>query len=192
MFSLTKPARDNVELKIAAASRLALMRPEFLDVTAGLTGDVPAGFAHDYSRTQLGQGRQAFDLAILALENWKQFDLGWVHAADPQAKISPGQVVAMLAHTLGLWTTSLSQVVQVEHTSRFFGFLYKTTADHVEEGEERFVLTFAEDETVWYEIEAISRPRHLLARIAKPIARMFQHRFVRDSHRLMRQAATRG
>lgn len=190
MFSLAKPNRDNVETRISAASRLALMQPEFLDLSIGLTGNIPTGFAHDYSRTQLGKGRQAFDAAIRALEHWKQFDLGWVHTADPNAKINPGQIVAMLAHTLGLWTVSLSQIVQVEHSENSFGFLYKTTADHVEEGEERFVLTYADDETVWYEIEAVSRPRHLLARIAKPVARMFQHRFVRDSHRLMRQAAT--
>ena len=103
-------------------------------------------------------------------------------------KISPGQIVAMLARTFGLWTVSLSQVVQVKHTASFFGFLYKTTSDHVEEGEERFVLTLGDDESVWYEIEAVSRPRHLLARMAFPVARMFQHRFVRDSHRRMREA----
>jgi uncharacterized protein (UPF0548 family) len=187
MFSLTKPARDDVGTRISAASRLALMQSEFLDVDAGLKSDVPVGYAHDCSRSQLGRGRQTFDAAIRALEHWKQFDLGWVHVADPDARISPGQIVAMLAHTLGLWTVSLSQVVQVDRSGNTFGFLYKTTADHVEEGEERFVLRFGEDENVWYEIEAVSRPRHVLARLAFPLARIFQHRFVRESHRRMRE-----
>jgi hypothetical protein len=44
--------------------------------------------------------------------------------------------------------------------------MYTTTAFHVEEGQERFVIDFdPESESVSYEIEAVSRPRHILARI---------------------------
>lgn len=172
---------------MGAASRLEPMRPEFLDIKDGLIRGVPDGYAHDSSRTRLGEGRTAFDAAMRAFQHWKQFDLGWVNVADPSAQIRVGQLVAMVPNTLGLWTVNLSQIVQVEQTASFFGFLDKTTPDHVEEGEERFFLTIDADGTVWYKIEAVSKPRHLLARVAAPVARYFQHRFVRDSHRQMRE-----
>lgn len=187
MFSLTKPGRDEVEAKIAAASRLKPMEPEFLDVKSGLTRGVPDGHAHDRSRTHLGEGKGTFDAAVVAMENWKQFDLGWVNVGDPSAQIRVGHLVAMVPNTLGLWTVNLSQIVQVERTANFFGFLYKTTRDHVEEGEERFFVALDADGNVCYEIEAVSKPRHVLARVAAPVARYFQHRFVRDSHRRMRE-----
>jgi uncharacterized protein (UPF0548 family) len=60
--------------------------------------------------------------------------------------------------------------------------MYATTALHVEEGQERFVVEFdPESESVHYLIEAISRPRHVLARIGYPISRAMQRRFRRDS-----------
>jgi hypothetical protein len=44
--------------------------------------------------------------------------------------------------------------------------MYTTTAFHIEEGQERFVIGFdPENESVSYLLEAISRPRHILARI---------------------------
>jgi uncharacterized protein (UPF0548 family) len=73
-----------------------------------------------------------------------------------------------------------------------FGFAYGTLPDHVERGEERFTVEWRkdEDDSVWYEIYAFSRPKHPLARIGCPIARMLQKRFVRDSLAVMRSAST--
>jgi uncharacterized protein (UPF0548 family) len=63
---------------------------------------------------------------------------------------------------------------------------------HVEQGAERFLLEF--DPTtgeVQYILEAISRPRHILARLGLPLSRHFQHQFVRESHnRMRRETAT--
>ena len=75
-------------------------------------------------------------------------------------------------------------------TATRFGLLYATTPLHVEQGAERFLLEFdpATGE-VHYLLEAISRPRHLLARLGWPISRAFQHRFARHSHRRMREEA---
>ena len=81
-----------------------------------------------------------------------------------------------LAASLRLWTAPAR-----------FGFMYATTALHVEEGQERFVIDFdPESGSVSYLIEAVSRPRHILARIGYPFSRAMQHRFARDSHARMR------
>jgi len=116
------------------------------------------------------------------------FDLGWVHVANPQALITPGQIVAVEAHTIGLWTLNLSRVTAAANTANRFGFLYATTAMHVEQGEERFLPEFETGTgDVWCDLEAVSRPKPTLARLGFPVTRAFQHRFARDSHRRMQR-----
>ena len=70
-----------------------------------------------------------------------------------------------------------------------FGFAYGTLDDHMETGEERFSVEFRrEDDSVWYDLFAFSRPRHPLARVGRPISRMLQRRFARDSLAAMTRA----
>lgn len=117
------------------------------------------------------------------------FDLGWVRVANPQVRIVRDQLIVVAVYTLGLWTVNISRVVDFVDRPGMFGFVYATTAFHVEEGEERFLIEFdSGSEAVSYTVEAISRPRSNLARIGWPVTRMFQHRFARDSSRRMRDA----
>jgi uncharacterized protein (UPF0548 family) len=149
---------------------------------------VPSGFVRDFSRIVLGRGNGAFDAAREAMRNWTEFDLGWVQVANPSAPVADGQVVAVIAHTAGLWTVNLSRIVETVDAPRQFGFLYATTPMHVERGEERFLIE--RDEAggeVRYTIEAVSRPRALLARLGYPFTRAMQRRFARES--LARMAA---
>jgi uncharacterized protein (UPF0548 family) len=121
------------------------------------------------------------------------FDLGWARVANPQASIVPGQVVAVEVYCLGLWSLNLSRIFDVIDNESAFGFIYSTTAKHVEQGEERFLLKFDRATgDVWYELEALSRPRHLLARMAYPYTRAMQHKFARDSHWRMKLALDTG
>lgn len=120
------------------------------------------------------------------------FDLGWVRVANPSVPIATGSFVVVEAHTLGLWTVNISQIVDTIHTENLFGLVYATTVLHVEEGEERFLLEFdPEHGEVWYDIEAISRPRNLLARLGFPITRHFQHQFSRESRARMQEELRR-
>ena len=73
-----------------------------------------------------------------------------------------------------------------------FGFAYGTLFAHVEQGEERFSVELREDGSVWYDLRAFSKPRYWPVRIAKPIARRLQAKFVRDSQASMRAAVTAG
>ena len=95
--------------------------------------------------------------------------------------------MAVEAHTAYLWSMNINRILEVVDSPTRFGFLYSTTALHVEEGQERFVIEFdTASESVFYLIEALSRPRHILARIGYPFSRAMQHRFGRDSHTRMR------
>ena len=114
------------------------------------------------------------------------FNLGWVRVANHEAPIAFGQIVAVEVHALGLWSLNLSRIAEVVDTPTQFGFIYITTALHVEEGEERFLLDFdPATGNVWYQLEAISRPRNPLARLGYPVTRAFQHKFARDSRQKM-------
>ena len=89
---------------------------------------------HDLSRSELGRGLRVFVAAREAFQRWEQFDLGWVRVVNPMAKITPGELVAVEAHTACLWSINLSRVVEVVDNPTRFGFMYTTPAFHVEEG----------------------------------------------------------
>jgi uncharacterized protein (UPF0548 family) len=78
--------------------------------------------------------------------------------------------------------------VYVFHEERRFGFAYGTLEDHAEKGEERFSIEWSDDNSVWYDILAFSRPRQWQAQLARPISRALQKRFARDSKAAMVRA----
>jgi uncharacterized protein (UPF0548 family) len=193
VFRLFRPSEDDKEELLATAIEAPLSSPHLLTLADGSLGTPPKGFAHDLSRSDIGRGLGAFVAAREAFLRWEQFDLGWVQIANPSAKITPGQLVAVDAHTACLWSMSLSRIVEIVNSPTRFGFMYTTTAFHVEEGQERFVIDFdPESGSVSYLIEAVSRPRHILARIGYPFSRAMQHRFARDSHSRMSRSVKNG
>jgi uncharacterized protein (UPF0548 family) len=160
--------------------------PALLGLGTGLLGPPPSGFAHDRMQTGLGRGERVFAAAREGLRRWEEFDLGWVRVANQRPAIAAGELVAVEARTAFLWSVNCSRITETVDTSFRFGFLYTTTAMHVEEGQERFVVEYDEvSGSVSYLVEAVSRPRHFLARIGYPLTRAMQHRFARDSHRRM-------
>ena len=193
MFRLTRPNEQDIESLLEAAREAPVSSPNLLRLADGPVGTPPWGFAHDLSRSEIGRGEQAFAAAREAFRRWEQFDLGWVHIANPYPKTIPGALVAVEAHTAWLWSINFSRVVDVVDNQTRFGFMYATTLLHVEEGQERFVLEFdPESESVFYLIEAISRPRHVLALIGYPISRIMQYRFRRDSMAKMKRCVAGG
>ena len=61
--------------------------------------------------------------------------------------------------------------------------------DHVESGEERFLIEWDRgDDSVWYDILAFSRPQHFLTRLGYPWLRRMQKRFGRESAAAMLRA----
>ena len=155
----------------------------------GATRDrAPEGYAYDHNRVKLGEGPRTFARAVDAVRRWEMFNIGWVTLCWPTTPIEPGRIVAILVPLAGLWSLSACRIVYTiddrSDVSRF-GFAYGTLDDHLESGEERFSVELREDDSVWYDLTAFSRPRHPLARLGRPISRMLQRRFARDSLRAM-------
>jgi uncharacterized protein (UPF0548 family) len=111
----------------------------------------------------------------------------------PDAPLVPGTVVAVLIRGGPVWSLNAARIVYVieEATADMtrFGFAYGTLADHAEEGEERFLVEWRhDDDSVWYDLAAFSRPRHWLARLVYPYVRWAQARFRNESGKAMQRA----
>lgn len=191
MFSLTEPCERDVVNLISSQSSLPFT---YAEVGSTRTNSPPAGYKVDHNRVQLGNGADVYQRGIDALKQWRQFELGWVSLASLGAKIEQGAVVAVKAWAFGMWSLNACRVVYVVDEReadgvRRFGFAYGTLPDHIERGEERFLIEWnRNDDSVWYDILAFSQPRHPLVRLGAPVARVMQKRFARDSLRVMKSA----
>ncbi len=155
-------------------------------------GDPPAGYKVDHNRVRLGSGDAVFAAACAAIRSWRMARLGWVELQAPDAPITPELEVAMLVRYFGLWWLNATRVVYTldeDSPVRRFGFAYGTLEDHVEQGEERFMVEQLADGSVWYDLFAFSRPRHWMVRLGRPLARRLQKRFQVESKAAMEQAA---
>ena len=164
------------------------------DAIGATENQPPSGFVVDRTRIRLGEGRETFDLAVQALRQWKHLNFRWLVAVPSAASMKTGQDVAIIAHVAGLWWVNACRSVLVVNDSgpvARFGFAYGTLPDHVECGEERFLVEWdRSDNSVWYDILAFSRPRHNLARAAYPFARATQKAFGQASCEAMRRAVS--
>jgi uncharacterized protein (UPF0548 family) len=184
VWNLRKPAAARITAFIERQRELPFSYAE-VGATAGAP---PRGYDCDDHRVCLGTGAGVFHAARAALRQWRQFPLGWTAIAPAQTPLVAGQTVAMLVRALGVWWLNACRVVYVfdeDWPTRRFGFAYGTLAAHVERGEERFSVEWDDDDRVWYEIRAFSRPRYWLARVGYPLARRMQRRFVRESQASM-------
>jgi uncharacterized protein (UPF0548 family) len=192
MLFLRRPTAEALRAFLTSQAKLDLTYP-----AVGATAAVPpAGYVVDHTRIKLGEGERSFRAARAALERWEHFRLGWVETWPPDTPVRAGEVVAVAARLFGLWWLNACRVVYVvdeDGPVKRFGFAYGTLPDHAESGEERFTVEWhEEDDAVWYDILAFSRPRQLPARVGYPLGRRLQKRFARDSAAAMRRAVVAG
>jgi uncharacterized protein (UPF0548 family) len=187
MFFLKKPGPERIHEFLAAQKD---QRFSYEHVGASRT-EVPGGYVVDHNRIQLGKGHVVFERAKNAINQWKMFDIAWLELSWPDTPIVEGATVAIAVSHLGFWSLNAARIVYTieEHGAlERYGFAYGTLPDHAEMGEERFTVEFhADDETVWYDLYAFSRP-HTLARLALPFTRSLQKRFASDSKKAMQNA----
>ncbi len=181
MLSFRKPSAESIHRFLAEQAKL-----DFTYTSIGATAtQPPAGYVVDHTRIKLGEGERVFAAAVAGLRRWEQFHLGWLEASSINAPIEEGQVVAILARSIGLWWLNACRIVYVVDKAgplTEFGFAYGTLPDHAGSGEERFSIEWDHaDNSVWYNILAFSRPRHLLTKIGYPMFRRTQKRFGRES-----------
>ena len=116
-----------------------------------------------------------------------------VFPADAPLRV--GTTVALRVRHFGLWSLNACRIVylveQYGNVERF-GFAYGTLPDHGVRGEERFTVEWDHaDDSVTYDVLAMSRPGSVLSWVALPLLRRVQRRFARDSKRAMLWAVQR-
>ncbi len=184
MFRLRAPSPEVMARFLAAMNDAKF---SFAEVGAS-RNDSLAGYTRDQHRIQLGEGSATFARAVEAVRAWQMFKLGWVRVFQSDAPIQVGSTVMVLAQHFGIWSLNACRIVYVVDEPRCFGFAYGTLREHVERGEERFTVEWRDDDSVWYDMLAYSRPNHWLAKLGYPVSRLFQKRFARDSKRAMLNA----
>ena len=188
MLSVRKPSAEATRRFLTAQVNL-----EFSYSAVGATANqLPAGFVVDRTRIKLGEGEPVFQSAKAPLQRWRQFDLGWMKAWSPETPIQTGEVLAIAARAIGLWSLNACKIVYVVDESgpvSRFGLAYGTLPGHAARGEERFLIEWDRaDNGVWYDILAFSRPSHFLTRLGYPVVRRTQKRFGRGSAAAMLSA----
>lgn len=176
-LSLARPESAAIERHLERQGALPCSYPE-----VGTTRDdrVPARYNLDHNRQLLGRGPAVFAAASRSIREWRMFPAGWTDIV-PRAAIREGETIAVLIHALGLWWLNACRIVYVIDEPRRFGFAYGTLPGHIERGEERFTVEWLADDTVWYDVRAVSQPRHWSAWLGYPVTRALQRRFGRAS-----------
>jgi uncharacterized protein (UPF0548 family) len=190
MFFLNRPGPESISEFLSAQKQQQF---SYEHVGASRT-QAPSGYVVDHNRIQLGEGRIVFDRAKNAIKQWKMFDISWLQLFWPDVPIAEGATVAIAVSHLGFWSLNAARIVytiEEQGAIERYGFAYGTLPDHAEMGEERFTVEFhAEDESVWYDLYAFSRPR-ALARLALSYTRALQKKFASDSKIAMQRAVGR-
>ncbi len=190
-LTLKKPDHEYLERFVRAQRTLPVTYPvQSGDLTPtpgfGHTGFRHAGFRHTEVLEPLGSGRAVFERAVAGLEAWAVYP-AWMTLYPHHAPIREGEGVALVTGFAPVWTVSAVRIVAVERAARRFSFTLGTSPQHALTGAERFSVVWADDDSVWYRLEAVSRPRHPLTKLGAPVLRLVQARFAVDSVRSLRR-----
>ena len=153
-------------------------------------GDLPAGYRHVVRRAALGQGRETFDWCAISLMTW---GLHRASGIDVRASHSPAQVdtvVSQLIGVRGFGVVAPCKVVYVVDEADRRGFAYGTLPGHPESGEESFLVSILDDESVALDLRSFSRPGNVISRIGQPVSHWVQDkmtdRYVAAAQRIAR------
>jgi uncharacterized protein (UPF0548 family) len=188
MFLLTRPTDRQIQDFITRQMQSGRLSYTQLEMTR--QSGCP-GFVTDQYSVRLGAGQRDFETACAAMKSWRMLQLGWAFVSPPSAPIIQGQTVAVAANHLGFWSLNACRIVYLiegptaDNQSIQYGFAYGTLNEHIEIGEEQFCIQMNSDGSVWYQITAVSKPGHILAKIGYPVGRYLQKRFAKSSQSAM-------
>ena len=188
MFLIKKPSEKTIRDFLNSQRDLPFSYPE----VGATKRNPPAGYTIDHNRVRLGEGAAAFAQAVEALRRWKMFHIDWVRLLWPDTPIEEGETVGVLVRHYGFWSLNACRIVYTIDAAdpiERYGFAYGTLLEHGEQGEERFSVEWNhQDNSVWYDLFAFSRPNLFPAKVGRPLARLLQKRFARDSKLAMVEA----
>jgi uncharacterized protein (UPF0548 family) len=187
LFQPKYPTDIQLDALVSDQKDKPLSYPKIHDANATMAQKTPNGYRYDSHQFILGQGEAVFQAACEAVREWQMFPYGWANLYKRDTPIEIGRVVVMCARIWGFWWLNCSRIVFTVNDAHSFGFAYGTLKHHAESGEELFQVRMTSEGEVLYEIQAFSRPRFWMARLAFPVARHFQRKFVKESFENMKK-----
>ena len=148
------------------------------------------GFRFTRTLEPLGDGPDVLARAVAGLEAWAVYP-GWLtlYPAQPPLKVETD--VALITGLGPLKTVSAVRVVNIEKDiekdNAHAAFTLGTLPQHAVSGGERFCVYRDEQERVWYELTAVSKPQQPLVKLGAPVLRLVQTQFAKDSLRSLRR-----
>ena len=153
-------------------------------------GDLPLGYRHVVRRAPLGSGRDVFDRCANSLMTW---EVQRASGLDVRASHSPAQVGTVVSQLIGFGGVGVvapCKVVYVVDAADRRGFAYGTLPGHPESGEESFVVSLLDDQSVAFDLRSFSRPGNVISRIGRPVSHWVQDkmtdRYVAAAQRIAR------
>lgn len=151
--------------------------PEPLPFTypeVGATGsELPSGYQHLRASRVVGSGREVFEQCAEVVMTWGvQRGAGLVVVPGDRVRVGAQNRVGLGVGPLRIWAPCRVVYVVDEPTRK--GFAYGTVQGHPESGEESFVVSLDDEDTVLFEVTAFSRPARWFARIGGPVTKLLQ------------------
>ena len=135
--------------------------------------EAPHGYRLDRWTRRLDGDDTLFERAADTVRTWGiQRGAGLI--VETVGPPTVGVDVAMAAPLPIGYIDVVCRVVAVIDEPDCYSFTYGTLPVHPEQGEESFTVSRGDDGTVTFDIVAVARPRHLLARVAPSVARRLQ------------------
>ena len=137
--------------------------------------ELPSGYRHVLRRVRAGSGASAFSSVVETMREW-----GIHRGAGLRVRAdAPPAVGVRFATGLGLGPVRVwvpCEVVWVREEPRFYGYGFGTLPGHPEIGEEAFSVAWGDDDAVWFDVRAFSRPASWFVRLGRPVADLLQDR----------------
>ena len=161
--------------------------PEELELTYGAVGATadpfaasspPEGYRGMEKAARIGAGSAHFAAAADAVLAWGVQRNSGFGIKGSQAVIE-GSTVILLVPFGPFRVPAAARVVYVLREPRRVGFAYGTLPGHPENGEEAFLVEHRDDDSVWIDIRAFSRPANRLWWLVSPVLRLTQEFYTR-------------
>jgi uncharacterized protein (UPF0548 family) len=176
---IIRPGRLDAVAAKRIIDRAGPLQPSY-GFAGSLLDDDPPPLDLDLTRV-VGRGEAAFAAAVGCLQRFgPQRAVATVWPDD--ATVAPGADLIVALGVGPITIVALDRVVGVVDEPRRWGFAYGTLPGHIEVGEEAFVATHHDDDTVVVRITAsahVALPgRALLQRVLLPIQRRYARRYL--------------
>jgi uncharacterized protein (UPF0548 family) len=157
--------------------------PEVGATLAG--GELPPGYLSMHHRGRIGQGEAAFRAAADALATFRMHRRIPVGIRASAERAAVGVDVRVSLAGIG----APCRIVRVIDEPDRYAWAYGTRPGHPECGEEAFVLTLAEDGSVWLDVSAFSRPAAWYTRPLGRVIPSLQVLYARRCAQVLRSVA---